>query len=99
MPSASDTAIDDDAQIMIASFAQIDEMLGPDAFIVRGGTPLGDIVFGEGPARGFSASDVRRLATRFALITASKQVSEYSTVKQFVTDTARAQAAMIITVE
>jgi hypothetical protein len=99
MPADGETAIDDDVQFMVAAFAEIDRALGVDAFLVRGGTSVGDIVFGEGPARAFTAADVRKLATRLALAPAPAGIREYVIVKQFVTDTARAEAAMIITIE
>jgi hypothetical protein len=99
MPADGETAIDDDVQFMVAAYADIDRALGADAFLVKGGTPVGDIVFGEGPARAFTAADVRKLATRLALAPAPTGIREYAIVKQFVTDTARAEAAMIITIE
>jgi len=99
MPAEGETAIDDDMQFMIAGYADIDRALGADAFLVQGGTPIGDIVFGDGPARAFTAPDVRKLATRLALTTAPNAIREYAIVKQFVTDTARAEAAIIITIE
>lgn len=120
LPSDEDTAIDDDSQIMLVAYELIDIALEPDAFLERGGTPVGDIVFGAGPARVLTSANVRKLAAKLALTTpadlgkfygqemflptakfptTAQAIAEYSTLKHFVTEAARAEAAIVVTVE
>lgn len=102
MPSGEDTAVDDDSQIMLIAHEAIDAALGPDAFLASGGTPVGDIVFGAGPARVFHLRDVRRLATKLALATppeARQARAELDALKHFLMEAARAEGAIVVTVE
>jgi hypothetical protein len=94
-PSSSETVIDDEVLIMLESW----EALGQD-FIRNGGTPIGDILVGEEPARAFGAGDVRRIAAKLALVApGSIEASareDFDSLRDFVMTTAQAEAAMII---
>lgn len=70
-PSSTETVIDDEVLITIADgHEHLDAALDPHSFIHEGGTAIGDIDVGAGPARGFRSADVRKIAGRLALVTA-----------------------------
>jgi hypothetical protein len=78
-PPATETMVDDDVRVDIdtswhglhflltgrgeAGTASLDFILG--------GTPVGDIDLGRGPARSFTAAEVRKVAAALALVTAN----------------------------
>jgi hypothetical protein len=99
-PSSTETVIDDEVLITIEPWKALDHVLGPAAFIARGGVPLGDIVVGDGPARAFTSQAVRKLAASFALVAPASIDGEISgsfdTLREFVMTTAKAEAAMIV---
>ncbi len=68
-PSSSETVVDDDVLLTIAEgHEHVDSALQTQAFIRSGGTRIGDIDVGAGPARGFRSADVRKLAAKLTLI-------------------------------
>ncbi len=115
-PSSSETVIDDEVLITIGEgFEYVDRMLEPHSFIVAGGTEIGDIAVGAGPARGFRSDEVRKLAARLTLVSVEDlrkplyqtplpphapsitEIAEsYATLRDFVIETAKAEAGLIV---
>ena len=113
-PSSNETVIDDEVLITIGAWELIDDALGRHAFLATGGTPIGEAVIGDGPARGFTSAEVRRLATNLALTTeadlgryygqtmalppgsTADAIADFTNVKHFVVETAKAEAGMIV---
>ena len=115
-PSSSETVVDDDVLITIGEgFEYIDQMLEPHSFIVAGGTKIGDIAVGDGPARGFRSDEVRKVAARLTLVSVddlrkllgqtplppqapsiSELTASYATLREFVIETAKAEAGLIV---
>jgi hypothetical protein len=94
-PSSSETMIDDEVLIALEGW----EALGQD-FIRDGGTPIGDVVVGDGPARAFTSAEVRRIAGKLALVApdsiADAARPEFDSMRELVMTTAQAEAALII---
>lgn len=75
-PQQTETAIDDDVRIDVdTSWHALHFLLTgsatpgkPPLDFILGGTPVGDIDLGEGPARMFSSAEVRKIAAALALI-------------------------------
>jgi hypothetical protein len=75
-PQQTETAIDDDVRIDVDTSWHALHVLftgsatpgKPPLDFILGGTPVGDIDLGEGPARMFSSADVRKIAAALALI-------------------------------
>jgi hypothetical protein len=75
-PQQSETAIDDDVRIDVdTSWHALHFLLAgqpgagkPPLDFILGGTPVGDIDLGEGPARSFASAEVRKIAAALALI-------------------------------
>jgi hypothetical protein len=117
-PSSSETVIDDEVLLTISEgFEHIDQMLAKHAFIRDGGTKLGDIDVGNGPARGFRSDEIRKLAARLTLVSVDdlrellrttpppppapapsmdEIAGSYAMLREFVIETARAEAGLII---
>ena len=85
-PSQMETAIDHDTEISIGEafrylallhFRHVDP---PLAVLTTGGAAIGDFDTGEGPARGFTAAEVRKLAAKLATISRDDVVKELATV-------------------
>jgi hypothetical protein len=94
-PSSSETMIDDEVLIALEGW----EALGLD-FIRDGGTSIGDVMVGDGPARAFTSAEVRRIAGKLALIAPSSIAdsarAEFDSLREMVMTTAQAEAALII---
>lgn len=108
--------IDDEVLITIGEgFEYIDRMLEPHSFICAGGTKIGDIDVGAGPARGFRSDEVRKVAARLTLVSVDdlrkllnqtalppqapsiNEISEsYANLREFVIETAKAEAGLIV---
>jgi hypothetical protein len=75
-PQQSETAIDDDVRVDVDStwhalhflFTGSPKPGTPPLDFILGGTPVGDIDLGEGPARMFTSAEVRKIATGLALL-------------------------------
>jgi len=102
-PSTTETAIDDDVFIdlgdvwhdLLAALIGLNPAL---SLLDRGGADLG--VLNGHPARGFATADARRIAAALSLITPDK-LSEgkrelFHLLKDFVIETAKAEAGMIV---
>jgi hypothetical protein len=75
-PQQSETAIDDDVRVDVdCAWHALHFLLSgspkpgkPPLDFILGGTPVGDIDLGEGPARMFTSADVRKIAAMLALV-------------------------------
>jgi hypothetical protein len=102
-PSTTETAIDDDVFIdlgdvwddLLAALVVLNPAL---SLLDRGGADLG--VLNGHPARGFATADARRIAAALSLVTRDKlpdgKRDLFELLKDFVTETAKAEAGMII---
>lgn len=68
-PSTSETVIDDEVLITIGeNYPSLETLIAPHDFITKGGTPIGDVIVGDAPARGFDSAQVRKVAGALAPI-------------------------------
>jgi Domain of unknown function (DUF1877) len=68
-PTLNDTVVDDDVQISLGDgWRHLETLLAPITTLSTGGTPIGDISVGDGPARGLHSPEVRKLAGALAPI-------------------------------
>jgi hypothetical protein len=75
-PQQTETAIDDDVRVDVDSAWHALHFLltgspkpgKPPLDFILGGTPVGDIDLGEGPARMFTSAEVRKIAAGLALV-------------------------------
>lgn len=98
-PSLTETAVDDDVFIQLdAEWAPLDKLLEGHSltFLHAGGFNLGNV--GGQQARGFPSGQVRKIATQLGLISdVTPALAEpFEVLKDFVTETARAGAGIII---
>jgi hypothetical protein len=115
-PSSTETVIDDEVLITIEGLEYLEPALSEDTQITKLGAPVGDIdIGGDGPARGFTPAEVRKLATKLTLFApdalpkalrqiplppesppVNELVDAYTTMREFVLETAKAEAAIIL---
>jgi hypothetical protein len=100
-PSLTETAVDDDVFIKLGPESeQLDKLFearDPSlTFLHAGGFNLG--VIGKHQARGFPSGQVRKIATQLGLISDVPAALDdgFHTLKDFVTETARAGAGLIL---
>jgi hypothetical protein len=102
-PSSTETAIDDDVFIDLdtvwPSLVEAVVALNPTlALLERGGADLG--VLNGHPAVGFASADARRVAAALSLVKPENVPQsvrdKFETLKDFVTETAKAEAGMIV---
>ena len=101
-PSKTETAIDDDVFIDLdTAWPRLVEALvalNPALALIEKGTHLGKL-FGQ-PARGFMTADARRIAAALSLLTPEQLAvplqHHFDALKDFVTETAKAEAGMIV---
>jgi hypothetical protein len=101
-PSKTETAIDDDVFIDLDTawprLVQALVALNPALSLIEKGADLGTL-FGQ-PARGFVSADARRIAAALSLITCERLDAplqhHFDALKDFVTETAKAEAGMIV---
>ena len=102
-PSMTETAIDDDVFIQLdGEWEPLDKLVearDPSlTFLHTGGFNLGKV--GEQQARGYPSGQVRKIATQLGLISEAEVppplVEGFFTLKDFVMETARAGAGIII---
>jgi hypothetical protein len=105
-PSSTETVIDDEVLITVSAWQLVDDALGNAAFLAKGGAAIGEVMIGDGPARGFTSAEVRRLSAKLALTSeadlgkhpaiTSEAISDFTNLKDFVLETAKAEAGMIV---
>ena len=79
-PSSSETVIDDEVLITIGEgYHHLETLLAPLDFITQGGTPIGDIAVGDGPARGLDSAQVRKVAGALAPISGATLRERFNT--------------------
>ena len=100
-PNLTETAVDDDVFIEFdtewAALAELVQARDPSlTFLRAGGYSLG--TGGDQPARGYPSGQVRKIATQLGLLSDVPPALDeaFFTLKDFVTETARAGAGIII---
>ena len=94
-PSSTETMIDDEVLITIENWQALDQ-----PWIETGGTPIGAESIGDALARGFSSTEVRKIAGKVGLVVTkdlpADTRTDFENLREFIMETAKAEAALIV---